>query len=128
MFQELKEFNVLFSNHLKDHVTESTTFEKQVRDASTSYEQMGKENNDLIRTINQVLSQMDLKFNQREHHLESSVGILKDTLANYMTQVEGTFGLKLDQVVRQIGDSMEQTSGDIKRRSEEHTSELQSRG
>src|SRR5690625_2058115 len=114
-FQELKEFNVLFSNHLKDHVTESTTFEKQVRDASTSYEQMGKENNDLIRTINQVLSQMDLKFNQREHHLESSVGILKDTLANYMTQVEGTFGLKLDQVVRQIGDSMEQTSGDIKR-------------
>src|SRR5690625_8048085 len=30
-FQELKEFNVLFSNHLKDHVTESTTFEKQDR-------------------------------------------------------------------------------------------------
>src|SRR5690625_664876 len=114
-FQELKEFNVLFSNHLKDHATEAATFEKLVRDASSSYEQMGKANNDLIREINQVLSQMGQKFNQREQQLESSVGILKDTLANYMTQVEGTFGLKLDQVIRQIGDSMEQTSGDIKR-------------
>src|SRR5690625_6208204 len=107
-FQELKEFNLSFSHHLKDHATESATFEKLVRDASSSYEQMGKANNDLIREINQVLSQMGQKFNQREQQLESSVGILKDTLANYMTQVEGTFGLKL--------------------RSEEHTSELQSRG
>lgn len=114
-FQELKEFNLLFSNHLKDHVTESNAFEKQLRDASTTYEQMGMKNNEFIRDINQILSQMDLKFNQRENQLESSVGILKDTLANYMTQVEGTFGHKLDQVVRHIGDSMDQTSGGIKR-------------
>lgn len=114
-FRELEEFNQSFSNHLKDHATESASFEKQMRDASHTYEQMGIKNSQLINEISTTLAKMDQTFNQRENQLEASVGVLKDTLSTYVGNVEGTIGNRLEQIVRQIADSMDQTSEGIKR-------------
>lgn len=114
-FQELKEFNQTFSHHLKDHSAESAAFEKQMREAATTYEQMNVNNNQLITEMNTTLSNMDRTFNKRENELGVNINILKDTLANYVNNVEGTLSDKLDQVVRQIGDSLELTNDTMRR-------------
>lgn len=114
-FQELKDFNQSFSNHLREHASQSTTFDKQIRDAANSFEQIGTKNNQLINEINATISEMNRGFSNRESQIESTVGILKDTLSQYVANVESTLSQRLDQIVRQIGDSMNTTSDDIKR-------------
>lgn len=114
-FQELKDFNQSFSTHLRDHASQSATFERHIQDATNSFEQVGAKNNQLINEINGTISEMSRGFNQRETQIESSVGILRDTLAQYVTNVEGTLGQKLDQVVRQISDTMNVTGDNIQR-------------
>lgn len=105
-FRELKEFNESFQRHLNDHTKESATFEQQMRQAVMTYEQMGRKNNEFIREINTMITNMDRGFSQREQELEMSVTALKDTLATYVSNVEGTLNNKLDDVVRQLGHSM----------------------
>lgn len=114
-FEELKEFNQSFSEHLKNHVRESATFERQMNKVSTTFEQISKRNSQLIQDMNTTLSQIDRTFNQRENQLETNVRTLKDTLTNYVNNVEGTLSQKLDHVIRQIGSSMDQTSEGIMR-------------
>lgn len=114
-FQELKSFNQSFGNHLREYATQSATFEKHIRDATSSFEQIGTKNNQLIHEINGTISEMNRGFSNRENQIESSVGILKDTLAQYVANVESTLSQRLDQIVRQIGDSMDTTSDEIKR-------------
>ncbi|MEC5424803.1 MotA/TolQ/ExbB proton channel family protein [Virgibacillus sp. C22-A2] len=112
-FQELKEFNRTFSNHLHAHSKDSQAFEKQVKDAANSYEQVGVKNNQLIYEINAAISQMTQSFTQRENQMKASVGILKDTLANYVANLEGTLGGKLDIVAGKIANSVEITNEGI---------------
>ncbi|MEN2767487.1 MotA/TolQ/ExbB proton channel family protein [Ornithinibacillus xuwenensis] len=114
-FEELKHFNKTFSNHIKEHTTESMMFEKQVREASKTYDQVGMKNNQLIQEINTTITQMNQAFSHRENQLESSVGFLKDTLSKYVSSLEGTLGNRMDQVVRNISDSMEKTNDTITR-------------
>ncbi|OIJ14357.1 hypothetical protein BKP37_08395 [Anaerobacillus alkalilacustris] len=103
-FDELKQFNQDFSNHLKAHAVDSQTFEKNLNDATRSYEQIGIKNQQLLNEINRTITQMTDSFNHRENQIEASVGILKDTLSRYVTNLEGTLGDKLDKVSRNIGD------------------------
>jgi len=114
-FEELKEFNQSFGQHIKDHASESIAFERQLQKVSTTFEQMGIRNSQLVQDMSTTLSQMDRIFDQREHHLESSVGVLKDTLSKYVNNVEGSLSNRLDQMVRQIGNTMNQTSDGIQR-------------
>ncbi|ALX48471.1 MotA/TolQ/ExbB proton channel family protein [Lentibacillus amyloliquefaciens] len=118
-FDELKDFNRTFNRHLKAHDEQSQNFERQVQDATRTYEQMGRQNNELINEINRTISQMNNTINQRENQIEASVGVLKDTLSNYVAAMERQVGDKLDQVARNMNDSMVKTNDDIKREFQE---------
>lgn len=114
-FDELKQFNKEFNNHLKSHSADSVAFEKHLLEATNTYEQVGVKNNQLINEINATIAQMNQSFNQRENQLEANVGVLKDTLSRYVSNLEGTLGDKLDKVVRNIGDYVELTNEGIKK-------------
>lgn len=114
-FQELKDFNKSFSNHLKDHTTDSMVFENHVREATSTYEQLGLKNNQLIGEINTTITKMNHAFNQRDNQMEAGVGVLKDTLSNYVAGLEGTLGDKLDKVARNIAGYVDGTNEGIKR-------------
>jgi len=114
-FDDLKEFNRTFDNHLKNHTTESKTFENHMREATSTFEQMTSANNQLISDIKQTISKVNSGFSDRDRQLEKNVDILKETLSNYVANLEGTLGQKLDAVIRNIGESMDVTYGGIKR-------------
>lgn len=114
-FRELKQFNELFNEHLKSHATESANFEKNMHDATTSFEQMATKNNELMNEINQTVTQVNQTFIQRDQQLETNVAMLKETLSNYVSSLEGTLGQKLDTVIRNIENSMYVKSDGLKR-------------
>jgi hypothetical protein len=107
-FQELKEFNRTFNDHLQSHSQDSRNFERNMQEATRSYEKIGMKNNELIQEIDSTISQMGHTFNQRENQMEASVGILRDTLSNYVSSLEGNVGNKLDQFGRTMTDYMQQ--------------------
>ncbi|GAB3798283.1 MotA/TolQ/ExbB proton channel family protein [Virgibacillus kimchii] len=107
-FQELKEFNRTFNDHLQSHAQDSRSFERNMQEATRSYEQIGMKNSELIQEINATIAQMGNSFNQRENQLEASVGVLRDTLSNYVSNLEGNVGHKLDQLGRTMTDYMQQ--------------------
>ncbi|RKL67363.1 hypothetical protein CR203_08315 [Salipaludibacillus neizhouensis] len=114
-FDDLKEFNKEFNQHLKAHSAESNAFERQLRDASSSYEQINIKNNQLINEINRTMHEITDSFSQREKQIDSSVEVLKDTLSRYVTSLDGTLGDKLDKVGRNIGDYVMDMNGAIKK-------------
>lgn len=107
-FRELQAFNETFNEHIKNHASESSAFDKHMRDATTSYEQMTEKNLQLITEMNRTIGQVNQTFTQRDHQLESNITMLKDTLANYVSSLEGTLGQKLDTVIRNIENNMYQ--------------------
>ncbi|MDC3417312.1 MotA/TolQ/ExbB proton channel family protein [Aquibacillus salsiterrae] len=113
--EELKQFNRDFHNHLKAHSSDSIAFEKHLLEATNTYEQVGIKNNQLIHEINATITQMNHSFNQKENQMEASVTILKDTLSNYVMNLEGTLGDKLDKVVRSFHDYIDQTNQGLKK-------------
>ncbi|WNF38540.1 MotA/TolQ/ExbB proton channel family protein [Bacillaceae bacterium IKA-2] len=114
-FDELKQFNKDFNNHLKAHSTDSQLFEKHLNDASRSYQQVGVKNSQLLSEINRTVTQMTDSFNHREKGIESSVGVLKDTLSRYVANLDGTLGDKLDKVSRNIGEYVVGMNDSIKK-------------
>lgn len=109
-FDELKEFNRSFSNHLQAHASESAMFERNILEATKTYEQVGVKNNRLMSDINTAISQMGHTFHQRENQIEASVDILKDTLAKYVAGLEGTLGNQLNHVMQSIANSVDGTN------------------
>jgi hypothetical protein len=107
-FQELKEFNRTFNDHLETHSRDSRMFERNMQEAARSYEQIGMKNSELIQEINAAIVQMGYTFNQHENQWETSIGVLKDTLSNYVSSLEGNVGNKLDQFGRMVADYMQQ--------------------
>src|SRR5699024_7604029 len=120
-FDELKEFNRTFNNHLKAHSEESKAFERQMQEAAQTYEKLGMQNNQLIHEINKTISQINQSFQQRENQVDASVDVLKNTLSNYVANLEGILGdkLDLDKVARNINDSVEMTNSGIKKECQE---------
>ncbi|MEN2465091.1 MotA/TolQ/ExbB proton channel family protein [Ornithinibacillus sp. JPR2-1] len=114
-FEELKHFNRTFSNHLKEHTTESVAFERNLREVTKTFEQVSMKNNQLMQEIDSKISQMNQSYNHRENQMEASVTVLKDALTNYINNFEGSFGNRIDQVVRSISHSMDNTNEHIKR-------------
>lgn len=114
-FQDLKEFNQSFGNHLREYANQTVTFEQHIRDATSSFERIGTQNNELINEVNRTIAEMNRGFGNRESQIESTVGILKDTLSQYVANVESSLSQRLDQIIRQIADSMHATSDEIKR-------------
>ncbi|MFA9558320.1 MotA/TolQ/ExbB proton channel family protein [Evansella sp. AB-rgal1] len=114
-FEELKQFNRDFNSHLKAHSAESSMFEKRLSDASSSFEQMGMKNNQMISEIERTVAQISDSFQKREDQLESSVGVLKDTLSRYVANLEGTMGDKLDKVSRNLSDYVVDMNDSIKK-------------
>ncbi|GAA0432423.1 hypothetical protein GCM10008983_06250 [Lentibacillus halophilus] len=118
-FDDLKEFNRTFNNHLKAHSEESHAFEKQMREASQTHEKLAAQNNQLIQEINKTISQLNQSFQQRENQVEASVDVLKNTLSDYVANLEGKLGDKLDTVSRNINDSVEMTNDGLKKEFQE---------
>jgi predicted nucleic acid-binding Zn-ribbon protein len=114
-FDELKEFNRDFGNHLKTHAADSQAFDRQLNDATRSYEQISMKNNQLLSEVNRTISQMKDSFSHRESQIESSVGVLKDTLSRYVNNLEGSLGDRLDKVSRNIGDYVVDMNDTIKK-------------
>ncbi|OIJ15265.1 hypothetical protein BKP35_05300 [Anaerobacillus arseniciselenatis] len=112
---DLKQFNQDFNQHLKTHHAESRAFEKNVHDATRSYEQIGMKNQQLIAEINRTISQMSDSFQHRENQLETNVSVLKDTLSRYVANLEGTLGDKLDKVSRNLGEYVVDMNDAIKK-------------
>lgn len=113
-FNELKEFNRTFNQHLKSHSNETMAFEKHMQEAASTYEQVGMKNNQLIQEMNATINQMNNGFRQRENQMEASVGILKDTLSSYVGNLEGSLGNKLDSLIQNFGRYVEQTNDAIR--------------
>ncbi|MFC4560216.1 MotA/TolQ/ExbB proton channel family protein [Virgibacillus kekensis] len=113
-FDELKDFNRTFNNHLKTHADDSQAFERKIHEATNTYERIGMQNNQLINEINKTISQMNSTFNQRENQMEASVEVLKNTLSSYVAGLEGALGGKLDNVGRNISESVERTNQGLK--------------
>ncbi|WP_042224734.1 MotA/TolQ/ExbB proton channel family protein [Oceanobacillus manasiensis] len=113
-FNELKEFNRTFNQHLKDHSNQSSQFDKQMKDATYTFEQFGVKNTQLIQEINTIINQMNSGFHQRENQMEASVGILKDTLSSYVGNLEGSLGNKLDSLLQSFGRYVERTNEAIR--------------
>lgn len=113
-FTELKEFNRSFSDHLKVHASESAMFERNMLEASKTYEEVGVKNNQLINDINTTISQMGHTFNRQEDQLKANVDLMKDTITRYVTGLEGTLGDKLNQVMQNIAHAVEGTNHGIK--------------
>ncbi|MFD2759767.1 MotA/TolQ/ExbB proton channel family protein [Lentibacillus juripiscarius] len=118
-FDELKEFNRTFGNHLKAHSEQSKASERQMQETGQTYEKLSMQNNQLINEINNTISQMNQSFQQRENQVEASVDVLKNTLSNYVANLEGLLGDKLDKVARNINDSVEMTNDGIKKEFQE---------
>lgn len=114
-FDELKQFNQDFSNHLKAHSTDSHAFEKRLSEATRSYEQLGMKNSQMLNEINRTISQMTDSFNQREKGIETSVDVLKDTLSRYVSNLDGTLGNKLDNVSRNLASYAMEMNATIKK-------------
>ncbi|WP_138417388.1 MotA/TolQ/ExbB proton channel family protein [Aquibacillus sediminis] len=112
---DLKRFNDEFHHHLKSHATETFMLEKHLQEATTTYEQVGIKNNQLIKEMNDTISQMQQGFQQRENQLDSNLTFMKDTLSRYVATLEGELGDKLDKVVRTIGDYMDVTNTGMKK-------------
>ncbi|MGM8364354.1 MotA/TolQ/ExbB proton channel family protein [Virgibacillus sp. W0181] len=114
-FDELKEFNRSFNNHLKSHADESRNFEKQLHDASQTYEQMSLKNSQLLSEMNTMISHMNHTSKQQENQIGSHISLLKDALTKHVDVLEGTLGDRLDRVVRSINDSVEMTTEGLNR-------------
>ncbi|MFS0672142.1 MotA/TolQ/ExbB proton channel family protein [Ornithinibacillus sp. 179-J 7C1 HS] len=114
-FEELKHFNRTFSNHLKEHTTDSLAFERNLREVMKTFEQVSIKNKQLMQEIDSKINQMNQSYNHRENQLETSVSILKDALTNYVSSFEGTFSNRIDQVVRNISTSLDNTNENMKR-------------
>jgi len=103
-FDELKQYNLEFSNHLQAYSTNSQAFEKYLSDASRTSEQASMKNSQLLNEINRTITQMSDSFSHKEGQIEASVNALKETLSRYVMNFEGTIGDKLEKVSRNIGD------------------------
>ncbi|GIP62413.1 hypothetical protein J32TS6_09680 [Virgibacillus pantothenticus] len=109
-FQELKEFNLTFSNHIKSHATNTMTFEKHMQEAASSFDQIAMKNGQLLQEINRTISQITQSLQQRENQWDNSVHILKDTLANYIHNLEDSLGKRLEQIGQALQASMRETN------------------
>lgn len=123
---ELTAFNETFSEHIQNHATESHTLDEQVRQAATSFEQMNQTQQNLLQEMNRAQEQMKNKFTERDQQLNTNVTLVKDTLTNYATNLEGTLGQKLDNIMRQfdnqtyqVNENMNREWADIRRLTED---------
>lgn len=124
-FHDLEQFNDSFREHLRNHMQETRTFETNLRDAMNSFEQIGVKNNELIHELNRTATELTRGHQSREHQVESMVNLLKDTLANYVGNVEMTLSEKLENIAREISESMRALGSDLSREVYEirHTAE-----
>lgn len=112
---DLKTFNQTYNEHLKNQNIHTQTFERNIRETATSYEQMTSKNNQLLTEIGSVINRLEQTFNHRDGQLESNVNMVKDTFTNYVTTLEGTLGQKLETLIRNIDNSMYTQQDEIKR-------------
>lgn len=110
-FEELKNFNQTFHQHLKDHSKESDAFIRQVSAASKTYEQLGKQNNELMNDVNRVIQHIEQTFRQQDNQLEKGVDVLKDTLSSYVMNVDGTLTKGLEQISKNLTGSISGLEG-----------------
>lgn len=110
-FDELKDFNQTFHKHLKDHSSESDNFIRLVSEASKTYEQLGKQNNELMNDVSRTMQHIEQTFRQQDRQLEEGVNVLKDSLSSYVMNVDATLTQGLDQIAKKLADSVSALEG-----------------
>ncbi|WP_088106139.1 MotA/TolQ/ExbB proton channel family protein [Halalkalibacter urbisdiaboli] len=103
-FDELKQFQYEFNQHLHVQASNTQAFENYLNDVTRSSEQLGMKNSQLLQDMNRIITQMSDSFLHRENQFESSIVALKDTLSKHVANVEGTLGDKMEKVSRNIGE------------------------
>lgn len=101
-FRELKEFNQTFHQHLKNQVTGVSKFENQLRETTTTFEQIASKNSEFLNEMGRVVKEIQQNVTQREREVHSNVNTLKDTLATHVSSVENTLSQKLETVIRNM--------------------------
>ncbi|HLS06811.1 MAG TPA: MotA/TolQ/ExbB proton channel family protein [Bacillota bacterium] len=109
-FHELKHFNETFHEHLRNHHIESVAFDQQLKQAKGSFEQIARENNQLLQTIGRTVGQFNDSFYEKEQTLELAVNRLQQTLEEYAERVEYSLGDKLQHIGDQLNHSTKQTA------------------
>lgn len=101
-FTELKQFHDTFHTHLNNYATQTENFDTQLRNATALFEQLQNKNNLLLQEMNNMTMSLARTFSTRDKQLDTNVTLVKDTLTNYVTTLEGTLGQKLDTIMRQM--------------------------
>ncbi|HLR02867.1 MAG TPA: MotA/TolQ/ExbB proton channel family protein [Virgibacillus sp.] len=110
-FAELKDFNQTFHQHLKDHHNESDRFTGLMREASHTYEQLGKQNNQLMNDVNRTMQHIEQTFRQQDNQLEKGVDVLKEMLSSYVMNVDGTLTKGIEHMTAKLTDSVSALEG-----------------
>ena len=114
-FHELKAFNESFNQHIHEHANESANFHQQMKEAATTHQQIAENNEQLIQALNRSIEEVKQTFTKRDHQLDTNVAMVKETLANYVTSLEGTLGQKLENLLRTVDNQMYQTNDKVNR-------------
>lgn len=107
-FQEIKHFNETFHEHLRQHQRESAAFDQQINKATTTFETMGRENEQLIQSIHRITADMQRDFQDRDHQVEGSLQQMQQTLSDYINRLEQSLGSQLQQVQEQMNQTTNQ--------------------
>lgn len=113
--QELTNFNQTFNQHLKNHATESAAFERNIRESTASFGQMGQQNNQFLLEIEKIIARLEGTFNGRDQQLHANIDMVKDSFSSYASSLEGTLAQKLDTLIRNIDSTIHTQQDEIKR-------------
>jgi len=112
-YHELKHFNETFHEHLRQHQIESVAFDQQLKQVKGSFDQINRENNQLLQTMSRTISQFNDSFYEKEQALEQAINRLQQTMQQYAERMEYSLGDQLQQVGTQMNRSVQQTMDNI---------------
>lgn len=112
-YHELKHFNETFHEHLRQHQIESVAFDQQLKQVKGSFEQINRENNQLLQVIGRTITQFNDSFYEKEQAFEQAVNRLQQTMQQYAERMEYSLGDQLQQVGIQMNHSVQQTMDKI---------------
>lgn len=112
-YNEMKHFNETFHEHLREHKIESVAFEQQMKQARSSFEQMNRENHQLLQVISRTINQMNDSVYEKELVLEQAVNRLQQSMQQFLERIEYSLGDQLQQVGTQMNQATMQMINQI---------------
>lgn len=112
-FSDLEQFNESFREHLRSHREEAMKFEMNVRDALTSFDQVGTKNSELIHELHRLATDLQRGHESREQAGETMVRSLERSLQGYLASVERALNDPLENIAREMGESLRSLTREV---------------